>query len=750
MAAAHAPAHLVPTDAELPAMVALERAFEQGDAAGVVALLRTHERSACIQAAACSALSELLKRNQETRAAVVAAGALKPLLEALHAHSGVVELLDPAVYTLARLFMESPQRDADTAMAASLGAVEIVVDALLEHTCIMSLAQNAMGALSVLTSGDQPERSAAAIAAGAAEALVRALHTHLTSSQLQKNGLQLLCNFLRCSAADVQRICAAGAVNVSLVALREHPEDADVQEVGWHLLHELCQHDQAHGAAGVFAAAAATLRVHAAPTRMHMHELMCRTVAGFTREHAGNQRLALEAGVIDALITLLRRTTSTTPFMVVSLTFVALCSSMSHCADAVLQAGRMGAVEVVVKAMRAHSSAASVLHASGCHALFQLVHGNEDNMTAALRAGAVRVVQAATRTCGDDAHREGNLDYMRHVLRVLREGEASETAAADAAMAALLAEEEAERAGRPAAPRKAKSKSGKKKKRGGSGSGGAHRGAAASDAAADAAPDDYTHEPNAPAANPAATALGAGVDAQEDDIDFAAAIAATAALAPDRGGAGAASGAPPPSSDEAAGGAQAAAPLQYDTDADESASRSPPAQQSEQPPMHAPPPLPAPAPLPAPRTMAPRRYEPPVGGASPMTCAAEAAAADVPMQQQRHAAVSLGAASGAAQLPSYLAHLVLSAPPAQAPPQPALVDAPPQLPPLPPPVPALKECCVCLDDVAQADLLLLMPCAHRCVCQACADALMAILPPAPRRCPKCREPVWRASRVFED
>ena len=102
-------------------------------------------------------------------------------------------------------------------------------------------------------------------------------------------------------------------------------------------------------------------------------------------------------------------------------------------------------------------------------------------------------------------------------------------------------------------------------------------------------------------------------------------------------------------------------------------------------------------------------------------------------QQQRQATAPLGAASGAAQLPSYLAHLVLSAPPAQA-----------------PPPPALKECCVCLDDVAQADLLLLMPCAHRCVCQACADALMAILPPAPRRCPKCREPVWRASRVFED
>jgi hypothetical protein len=762
MAVAHVPAHSVPTDAEWPAVTALELAFKQADAAGVVALMCAHAQSACIQAVACSALIELLKRNQETLAAVVAAGALTPLLAALHAHSGVAELLELGVHLLSRLLGHSSQRDADTDMAVSLGAVEIVVDALREHTCDPALAQNATVALGLLVWGDHPERGVAAVAAGAAEAVVRAQHTHLANSHLQRNCIQVLYYvLLHCCAASaaaaVERICAGGAADASLAALRQHTEDAEVQEAGWHLLHELCQHDQAHCAAGVFAAAAATLRVPAAPMRMCVHERVCGTVVGFTHEHAGNQRLALDAGVIDALITLLRRTTSTTPLHLVGVAFIALGDSMTHCADAVLHAGRMGAVEAVVKAMRAHSSAHSVVHASGCHTLFRLVQGNEGHVAAALRAGAIAVVQAAEHACGDDAEHERDLEYIRCLLRILQEGDASAAAAADAAMAALLAEEEAERSARPAAPLKAKSKSGKKKKRGGSGNGGTQHGAAASGAAADVAPDD-THEPNAPAAETAATTLGAGADAQEDNSDaMMTAIAATAALAPDHGGADAATDTPPPSSDEAAGGAHAAAPVQHDADAVESALRSPSssAQQSEQPPTPAPPALPAPAPLPAPRTMAPRRYEPPVGGASPTTCAAEAAAADAPMQQQqqRQATVSLGAASGAAQLPSYLAHLVLSAPPAQAPPQPALADAPPQLPPPAPPAPpapALKECCVCLDDVAQADLLLLMPCAHRCVCQACADALMAILPPAPRRCPKCREPVWRASRVFED
>ena len=60
-----------------------------------------------------------------------------------------------------------------------------------------------------------------------------------------------------------------------------------------------------------------------------------------------------------------------------------------------------------------------------------------------------------------------------------------------------------------------------------------------------------------------------------------------------------------------------------------------------------------------------------------------------------------------------------------------------------------RECCVCLDDVPSQQLLLLWPCAHRCVCARCAEALQA-LPPPDRRCPKCRNPFTAASRVYED
>lgn len=82
-------------------------------------------------------------------------------------------------------------------------------------------------------------------------------------------------------------------------------------------------------------------------------------------------------------------------------------------------------------------------------------------------------------------------------------------------------------------------------------------------------------------------------------------------------------------------------------------------------------------------------------------------------------------------------------PPAAAPPSPVVYQAAAA------PAVRMRECCVCLDDVPASDLLLLLPCAHRCVCAPCAD-MLALRPPPDRRCPKCRNPFTGVTRVFED
>jgi hypothetical protein len=128
--------------------------------------------------------------------------------------------------------------------------------------------------------------------------------------------------------------------------------------------------------------------------------------------------------------------------------------------------------------------------------------------------------------------------------------------------------------------------------------------------------------------------------------------------------------------------------------------------------------------------------------APPMGCAAAALQA-----QDRAAAYSL--------LPPYLRDCAVSVlPPAQlplaAPAAPAAASMPaPMQPPLPPPPPPMKECCVCLEDVAADDMWLVSPCGHRCVCEACGEALMA-MPRSSRKCPKCRAGVERVMRVFEE
>jgi hypothetical protein len=113
----------------------------------------------------------------------------------------------------------------------------------------------------------------------------------------------------------------------------------------------------------------------------------------------------------------------------------------------------------------------------------------------------------------------------------------------------------------------------------------------------------------------------------------------------------------------------------------------------------------------------------------------------------------LSPAAGAALLPPYMSALALAlgaqpqapAPLAAAACASSRADASTST---SPPPPELLECCVCLDDVTVEELLLLYPCGHRCVCQACADALVAIAPPAERLCPSCRMDVHGATRVY--
>lgn len=166
---------------------------------------------------------------------------------------------------------------------------------------------------------------------------------------------------------------------------------------------------------------------------------------------------------------------------------------------------------------------------------------------------------------------------------------------------------------------------------------------------------------------------------------------------------------------------------------------------------------PPPAPPPAPALVPPAAAAPAAARAPAPPLPAAVVRAPVPAKAVPPAA----AAPRAAPAPALPAAIAQPAPPAP-PPLPAyLLQAgaarPPPAAPLPAPVPAraasaatitMAECCVCLDDVAMAQLHALFPCGHRCLCGTCAATLMAT-DPAARCCPKCRAAVMGSAQIFD-
>jgi hypothetical protein len=727
---------------------------------------------------------------------------------ALRAHAADANAQRVGFRTLQALLRDD--EPATFARATAAGGAEMLVCALETHhsgrTCVEG---EACAVLARLTRGDV-EAAARAYECGAVDAVVASMRVHARDAQLQAVACMVLGNIfsmhfdnsqseaeaLKCASL---RAAAQLAAHAALAALCAHSAAAEVLRNSCFVLHlTLCACD-ADAVTSAIAPVVAALRVYPevpsyADDDWEVVFYLLKSI--FMRSNTMALR-AVSAGALEALLPFLR---AGTPPCLTNAACAAL-SSASFCDGFTARMSALGAVEAVVALLRGHARGGGTcppvqtlpyqLHLLGC-----LLRDDAANTQQAHRAGALALVQALLHAHGD-AHMVR--ETAAPVLTRLQQSASD----ADAAMAALLAEEEAERGAKAGAAAAAKRKKDKKRRgRGGgaSAAGGADgaSGSAAPLGAADdsteteaagdaggagaaAAPvddDDDVMPADAAAAVPAVADAHADVDADAEadaEADVAAADVHGAAAAPAH--ATHAAVVPPPlhgaggASDEPAGAGGAAGEAW------------PPQ------PLHAAQPVTwpgaaphAPAP-PPPRTQAPREYRPPMGP-PPSTCASQAAQPlplPPPWQLERFAQPpQLSPAQGMLLLPPYLAHLALggAAPQAQPPlPAPVLPPLPPlpaaplaaaapppapllPLPPLPlppaaalpppPPPPLLRECCICLNDVPAADLLLLLPCGHRCVCPACADALLSAPPPAPRRCPKCRKDATGSLRVYED
>ncbi len=58
----------------------------------------------------------------------------------------------------------------------------------------------------------------------------------------------------------------------------------------------------------------------------------------------------------------------------------------------------------------------------------------------------------------------------------------------------------------------------------------------------------------------------------------------------------------------------------------------------------------------------------------------------------------------------------------------------------------MRECCICFGELPAADVVALVPCGHRCVCEPCAAALLRS---NKRLCPYCEVPAASWLRVYD-
>jgi hypothetical protein len=323
-----------------------------------------------------------------------------------------------------------------------------------------------------------------------------------------------------------------------------------------------------------------------------------------------------------------------------------------------------------------------------CLALKLIAERSSSGAARALKAHAMCVTGVLRRYCS-----ESTLPLVinaQEFMTALQAAHRAASIAADAAMAALLAEEEAEReAKQKKAARTTQSSKKKKKKRGGGGGLEAHRDA---QTAASAASEQQAAEEEQQLAE----------EERSDDADMTTENHTAAAAAAGGSAAGAMPSATSSTQLLASHAAEVPASVNY--------------------------------------TAVSARAD------------ADDDAAVVAFESAAAVSVAAPDAAVASLLALQLANLALNATPPAAPAEndgvAAAAAAAVAATPPPPPPPVMKECCVCLDETLLDDMLLLVPCGHRCACGACAAALLA-RPLARRMCPICSTAVSGMMRVFD-
>jgi hypothetical protein len=378
----------------------------------ILAALRAHPGSAALQLHGCVVLGFICRdRSEDALATSAAADAVRAVVDAMRAHPAEAGLQCMCCGALNSMTSLAVLRDA----AVDAGAVQPVVAALHAHVRYGAGVGLVCDVLSRITEEHSVARAQAA-AAGAVAAAVAVLHAHPASAALQAFGCSALgslvfgaecrTNTIRAGAIEANKTNAiqAGAIEAILLALRAHPADANVQGYGCMALGNILADntDAINARSGSLLSDA----MHAAVAALNAHrtDMAVQQHACATLWHAlVTDTLRIEAariGAVAALVAALRAHPANAHVQETALGATgSLCFENSAIA---VQACSAGALQAIVAGLRAHPTASGV-QISGCDVLDSIIGAHPRLQAAAGAAGAVEAILDMMRAPPVDA-----------------------------------------------------------------------------------------------------------------------------------------------------------------------------------------------------------------------------------------------------------------------------------------------------------------------------------------------------------
>ncbi|EGD76683.1 hypothetical protein PTSG_08034 [Salpingoeca rosetta] len=199
----------------------------------VKTMTKTFSYSAAVQQACCAALAKQAQASEAKRAAGAAAGAVDALLSAMRRHAGSARVQAQACCALQKLALNSGSTVCEI---VGKGGIDVVLRAMQAKRKAKEVQQQGCHVLALIASENAVNKRTIAVLGGVG-VLLRVMRK-CTLANVRERACAAL---MQLSLHDGNQQCIAdeGGIDVVMRVMLDHKPDADIQRWGWRVLGEV-------------------------------------------------------------------------------------------------------------------------------------------------------------------------------------------------------------------------------------------------------------------------------------------------------------------------------------------------------------------------------------------------------------------------------------------------------------------------------------------------------------------------------